>query len=191
MATLRRRANRPGEPVNADPRASRRDASPHLVHLPTTSGCTGGETHPMFQFEFLVPSCSLRAVNVLSRVVWLSVLALWGLAAMHCNLETLPGMEFLRSCCFVDSSTASHNGCEGDGCEAVENAKYLPGQASVSVPQPALFLALGVSAVEAPLPKLRLYHCTNPDPDPPPDLSKAWQFSFRTALPPRAPSFIG
>jgi hypothetical protein len=127
-------------------------------------------------------------VSKLTRIVALTVLALWGLAAMHCKLEAVPGLEFLKTCCFADSSTPSSKGCEGDGCGAVEDGNYRAEEQSAFAPQPVLFLALVARIIEAPLPEFPPY--TFGTCHPPPDLPKAWQFSYRTALPPRAPSFV-
>ena len=127
-------------------------------------------------------------MSKLTRIVALTVLALWGMAAMHCKLEAVPGMEFLKTCCFVDSSTPSPKDCESDGCGAVEDGNYRAEEQSASAPQPVFFVALLARTIEALLPEVQVYTCGVCLP--PPDLPKGWQFSYRTALPPRAPSFV-
>ena len=116
----------------------------------------------------------------------LTVLALWGLAAMHCKLEALPGLDFLKSCCFVDSAPASPRDCESDGCGTVEDGNYRAEEQNAAAPQPLLILALMSPLVEARLPELQAPPF--PASESPPELPKIWQFSHRTALPPRAPS---
>ena len=124
----------------------------------------------------------------LTKIVALTVLALWSLAAMHCKLEVLPGLDFLKSCCFADSAASSPHGCESDGCGPVEDGSYRAEEETASAPQPLLVLA-GLSAViGAPLAEARA-RCLVAS-HPPPDLSPPWQFSFRAALPVRAPSSI-
>ena len=130
--------------------------------------------------------CILGPVSKLTKFVALTVLALWGLAVMHCKLEALPGLDFLQSCCFVDSAPSSEKDCEDDGCGAVEDGGYRTEEQTVSAPQPLLILALLASATQAPLPELRARFF--PVSESPPDLPRIWQFAQRTALPPRAPS---
>ena len=116
----------------------------------------------------------------------LTVLALWGLAAMHCKLEALPGLDFFKSCCFVDSAPSSPGDCESDGCAAVERSGYRAEEPTTSAPQPLLMLALAPSAIEAPLSELQARSFATSES--PPELPRVWQFLHRTAHPPRAPS---
>lgn len=125
-------------------------------------------------------------MSKLTKYVALTVMALWGLAVMHCKLEALPGLDFLKSCCFVDSAPSSEKDCEDDGCGAVEEGGYRTEEQTVSAPQPLLLLGLFASAIPALLPELQARFF--PASESPPDLPKIWQFSQRTALPPRAPS---
>jgi len=124
-------------------------------------------------------------VKSLKTVITLLLLALWPLVVMHCKLETMPGLEFLR--CASDTPTSSD--CEGDGCLTVESATYKAPDHENVTPQP-VFQALALSA----LPEGENRSC---DPDlpvlvssVPPELPKVWQFSFRTALLPRAPTIV-
>ena len=128
-------------------------------------------------------------MSKLTGCVALLVLALWGVASMHCTLEAVPGMEFLRICCCADSSPAPPKDCETDGCCAVEEGKYRAGERTASAPRPVLVPALLSRAIEAPMPQLQAHPFTAAKP--PPELPPSWQFSFRAALPPRAPSLIG
>jgi hypothetical protein len=127
-------------------------------------------------------------VSRLTKIVALTVLALWGLAAMHCKLEALPGLDFLKTCCFVDSAPASPKHCESDGCGAVEDGTYRAEEQTASAPRPLLMVALLPIVIEAPLQELQ--PCSLVASLPPPELPRAWQFSYRTALPPRAPSIV-
>jgi hypothetical protein len=137
-------------------------------------------------FEWSPPTCILRSVSKLTKVFALLTLALWGLAAMHCTLEAVPGFDFLKSCCFVNSPPSSPKDCDSDGCGAVEDGGYRSEEKTVSAPQPVLIPAVLSSVIEAPMPELqtRFFVASKT----PPELPKIWQFSHRTALPPRAPS---
>ena len=130
----------------------------------------------------------LSGVSKFTKLVAMLALALWGLAAMHCTLEGVPGFDFLKSCCFAEAETAAPPDCESDGCGAVEDGNYRPEEQNTATPQPLLIVALLSSAVEVPLTELAL--CSATVSHPPPELPRVWQFSYRTALPPRAPSFV-
>jgi hypothetical protein len=116
------------------------------------------------------------------------VLALWALATVHCDLEMVPGLAFLASCHQQETAPEPENHCDGDACTVVESGFYRMEEAPVSLPAPELVFSL--------LPPLPEVSCcaaggalASPT-DAPLELQTAWQFVFRTALPPRAPSAI-
>ena len=125
----------------------------------------------------------LRTITVLALV------ALWLPVSVHCQLEQLPGLEFL-SCCDHEDTTAPHqdDDCEGDGCAVVESGLYKTEERQNSLTAPN-FPPVKFQSPQTPItsaPAVRAFvHGTAP-----PELSCIWQFSFRTALPPRAPSFV-
>jgi hypothetical protein len=102
----------------------------------------------------------------------------------------VPGFEFFASCHSEDGTPQQDNDCESDGCSAVESGFYrIEEQApAVSVPLLVLSTVLPLWEAAAPVPaphlELELLNCS------PPELPRVWQFSYRTALPPRAPSFV-
>jgi len=49
-------------------------------------------------------------VKSLRTMITLVIVALWPLVTMHCKLETIPGLKFLR--CPSDTDTKSD--CQGD-----------------------------------------------------------------------------
>ena len=116
------------------------------------------------------------------------MLALWGLATMHCDLEQVPGFEFLVSCHSQDGAPQQDNDCESDGCSAVESGFYRIEEQASAVPVPLLMLSFLLPVWEAapptPAPLSEPLICS------PPELPRGWQFSYRTALPPRAPSLV-
>jgi hypothetical protein len=112
----------------------------------------------------------------------LALLALWLPVTFHCQLESIPGLEFVR--CAADTSNQSD--CSDDGCCAVEKQLYKSEQHRQTLP------------IFSPLTSAPLLNGASTLPDEvslglltaaPPELLKTWQFAFRTASPPRAPSF--
>jgi hypothetical protein len=117
-----------------------------------------------------------------------SVLALYYVLAMtHCPLQQ--ASFFGESGCSAsfgqqqEDQTAS---CE-DGCCPLESSDHFSRQKTghdipvIAVP------GFVLCTLEADLAQ----KAAPPSPTgPPPELPKIWQFSFRTALPPRAPSFV-
>ena len=138
------------------------------------------------KIERFSPIRILRAVSKLTKMFAVLTLALWGMAAMHCTLEGLPGFDFLKTCCFVEAETAAPPDCESDGCGAVEDGSYRPEEQTAFAPQPLLLLALLSPVSEAPLPEPQAGSVVASES--PPELLKLWQFAHRTALPPRAPT---
>jgi hypothetical protein len=124
-------------------------------------------------------------VSKLTKIAAVLALVLYGLASMHCILEGVPGFDFLKTCCFVDSGAANSKDCESDEC-VVESGNYRAEEQTASAPQPLLLLALFSLAIEAPIPEPQVASLVASES--PPELPKVWQFSHRTALPPRAPS---
>lgn len=130
---------------------------------------------------------------MLVRVKWLKTvavfgfLAIWLVAINHCRLELIPGLSFLACCEQGDGVPGQDKDCEADGCAAVESGFYKmeDGQASVSAPPLAtLTLLLSLLLVQVP-------PATAVTPDlVPPELAVMWQFFFRAAASPRAPSLV-
>jgi len=119
----------------------------------------------------------------------LLLVALWPLATSHCSLEQLPGFEFLA--CADEAAATAHqeDACETDGCASVESGFYKIEDGSQVVPTPSMIPSAFLTAIllEAarPVTASKLFFDLTP-----PALPKVWQFSYRTALPPRAPSFV-
>jgi hypothetical protein len=127
------------------------------------------------------------------RVKWLKTVAVFGFlacwlaASNHCRLELIPGLSFLA--CQDNGAPLQEKGCETDGCATVESGFYKmeDGQSPVSAsPVATLTLLLPLLSVQVPPSST-----TPPTLDvTPPELSVTWQFSFRAAAPPRAPSLV-
>jgi hypothetical protein len=116
---------------------------------------------------------------------WLAVF--WTVAAGYCQIEVLPGMEFLRCVPAQESTPASGSHCGDSVCANIESGQYRSESARIFTPAPLLTLAVcALAFVEAPLSdqeaKLALIIAEATAPP------KPWQFTHRTALAPRAPS---
>jgi hypothetical protein len=152
---------------------------------------TSISTSRLFQIKFE----RISAVGILGNVKWLKTVAVfvllagWLAASNHCRLELIPGLSFMACCEQGDGVPAQDRDCENDGCATVEGSFYKmeDGQPPVSAPPlAALTLLLPLLSVQvSPTPAS---HVT---PDSlPPELQVRWQFSFRAAAPPRAPSLV-
>ena len=117
-----------------------------------------------------------------------SVLALYYVLAMaHCPMEETG--FFGESCCsggFGQQQEDQTASC-ADGCCPLESfVRFSRQKTGHDVPVIAVS-GFVLCTLEADLAQ----KAAPPSPTgPPPELLKIWQFSFRTALPPRAPSFV-
>lgn len=114
---------------------------------------------------------------------------IYPLAAGYCLFEKIELVEAVDCC----AETASHDHeeqapCGGYGCCPIEYAVYSSFDSGITdLPTPpadVVFLTVVLLTelpVEVPVAQLERS---------PPDIPKSWQFAFRTALPPRAPSLI-
>jgi hypothetical protein len=131
-------------------------------------------------------------VNRLKTILTLLLALFWLPVTMHCGLESLPGIEFL-SCCPHDDAASQpapahqDNDCETDACATVESGLYKQEDSTQSVSVPLLALAAWMWAAELPADSTPDF---SPASSAPPELPRRWQFSYRTALPPRAPSLV-
>ena len=126
----------------------------------------------------------------IKRIAVFAVLALWLPATNHCKLEQIPGLAFLVCCAQEDSPTHQDEDCETDGCATFENQLYKTETAQVVVvAAPTLLLNAILSPFSAELCRPGTASYVPPDAAPV-FLSRVWQFSYRTALPPRAPSLL-
>lgn len=116
-------------------------------------------------------------------MVW-TMLALWLPVTNHCRLEQMPGFGFL-SCC-QEGGNPQDGDCQTDGCDLLESGLYKTENNAIQVVVPVV----AVVDFLAPLEEWD----TGPEfawrilDSAPPDFPKSWQFSFRAAAPPRAPS---
>ena len=121
----------------------------------------------------------MRRANALMSLI---LAVLWLPVTMHCALEVMPGLEFLSCCGHEDTTPHEDNDCGADACAVVESGFYkLQDQEDVLCAVTELVISdARVTAFE---PVVSATH-------PPLDLNAAWQFSFRAAPLPRAPSVL-
>jgi hypothetical protein len=112
----------------------------------------------------------------------------WPLVAAHCSLGNLPSLGFFACaedrCC----EPQPESDCQSDACAVVESGFYKLEIVRLCVPAPPMFV-LGLIETRLEISDSITACRVVPDSSPP-ELSRLWQFSHRTALPPRAPSFV-
>ena len=128
-------------------------------------------------------------VRVLKTCFVLLLTLVWAAAANHCKLEQIPGLSFLSCCTHEESGPHEDDDCQKDSCATVETQLYKAERTQNSAPAPDLLIPqfLNTLLVELAQPQPTL--CVLPDAAPS-FLPRVWQFSYRTALPPRAPSIL-
>ena len=117
------------------------------------------------------------------------MLALVWLPAVSCCLIDASGLLGKQDCCSKEHShPASGPGNCDQPCGALASASYVPQQSQLFVIAPIglpLFDgSFSLTEIQRPAGLSRDLPATAP-----PELAGHWQFSFRTALSPRAPSF--
>jgi len=118
------------------------------------------------------------------------VLALVWWPAVSCCLIDASGLLGKQDCCSKEHShPASVPGNCDQPCGVLASASYLSQQNQLIVPAP-----LGTLPIDVPFSLVELQRPAGIGRDvpatAPPEVAGHWQFSFRTALPPRAPSFV-
>ncbi len=128
----------------------------------------------------------MNVVRHYRNIFFTLVAFLWLPASAHCQLESVPGLEFLQ--CAVDAQTpGGSNDCSDSGCCAVEKSPYQSGHIRATIPSPDLLPLLPVALTDS-ADKLSAEVSVAAFVVVPPELPRCWQFVFRTALPARAPS---
>ena len=116
----------------------------------------------------------LQLLSLVLAVLWVPVTS-------HCAWENVSGLQFFK--CATD--TPENSDCDGDGCAQLEKATYKTSDPQVTPSLPLLTLLFRVLVIEPAVSEESVLATA-----PPPEIPAGWQFSFRTALPPRAPSFV-
>ena len=131
------------------------------------------------------PASIYMRVRRFQNIVFVLAAFLWLPVSAHCQLESVPGLEFLR--CSVETADAHSPANDCSGCCAVEKSQYRAEQVRLTIPAPDL-LPLSFTPTLPALTSLPAESGVGILTAAPPELSPSRQFLFRTALPPRAPS---
>jgi len=118
-------------------------------------------------------------------IVATAMLSLWLPLMVHCHLETLPGLEFLQCA----SDTGHQTDCRGETCCAVEKSHYKAEENLPAISVPAIVLIPCLPVLATACDSIDTGDVSSVPSVAPPELPRCWQFVFRTASPPRAPSF--
>jgi hypothetical protein len=122
----------------------------------------------------------LCSVNRLKTVIAACLLAFWMPAASLCLMENAGWLAKNDGCCDPQSSEISP-------CCALASAAYkMDDNRRVALPAPAVVTRFFLDPPELIRPPNR-FVCAESGVSPP-ELTQSWQFSFRAALTPRAPS---
>lgn len=110
-------------------------------------------------------------------------------ASGYCLVEKTGLVPVVDCCAETEAHTQEEQGpCGGYGCCPIEYAVYSSvdsGNTDIPAPPAGMVFLAAVLLTEPPaeIPVSQLERS-------PPDIPTSWQFSLRTALPPRAPSFV-
>jgi len=119
---------------------------------------------------------------VFSAFAWLGM-------SMHCQLEAVSGLEFLACAAGNDCHNQPGSDRGEDGCCSVEKSEYKINQSRLTLQVSDLVL-FGPTPAPDFGNTLPAEVGTGILTAAPPELPRCWQFSFRTALPARAPSLF-
>ena len=126
------------------------------------------------------------ALAILLATLWLPV-------SSHCLvLEVSSSLESLSCCTHTEAQEATphpEDDCATDACSIVEGAKYKHTLQRVTIPALDLHLLFELPPLREPALPLCASRPHQLD-DFLAQLPGSWQFSFRTAAPPRAPSLV-
>lgn len=120
-------------------------------------------------------------------ILFALVAFLWLPVSAHCQLETVPGLEFLACQSAGPASGNPNSHCADSGCCSAERSEYTAEQTPFSQPSPDLFVITSEPVLTLPN-SLPAEVSVGILTAAPPELSTTWHFASRTALPVRAPS---
>jgi hypothetical protein len=121
-------------------------------------------------------------VNRLRHVVGLVLLVLWVPLTSHCTWENLADLALFK--CPASAEQQSSD-CADDACAQLETATYRNTVAQPDLAPPPFPVLFELPNLILPATLMCVAKAATP-----PEISSGWQFAFRTALPPRAPSFV-
>ncbi|MEI8037230.1 MAG: hypothetical protein WCJ14_02465 [Verrucomicrobiota bacterium] len=119
--------------------------------------------------------------------LWLA--ALWLPLTMHCQLAALHGCDEASLCCQNHGGCSGGDDCQSDVCNSIETGNCVVNRDLLTAPAPSCE-PIGWSE-----PVTRPRGLTSPPTlsettGAPPGWNRVWQFAFRAAPAPRAPSAV-
>jgi hypothetical protein len=130
----------------------------------------------------------LWCVNRLKPFLAMIVLALWATCTLRCEMVSLAG-SVEADCCVSVAGQQPETPAPADHCVCswVRSGGYIVEKTAVILPLPVSLPLLALPEyLDVPMPDA----LSNELILSPPELHASWQFSFRAALSPRAPSFV-
>ena len=130
-------------------------------------------------------------MNKLKSIFSFLVLASWLSCTLHCQLAMAGVLQPQKAFAALDAPASAPDSDEDSVCSWMESGGCEARDCSIAVDFPlvecAPFESLWTLIFANPVPRV----CSDGNVEPvPPELPQSWQFSLRTALPARAPSFI-
>ena len=119
----------------------------------------------------------------LLQIFGISLAVLWVPITSHCAWENIAGLPIFQCA----TETPQDSDCADDACVQVETASYKVTDPQIAVPPPLFNLLMLILPVP---PEILPEGQPSPVTAAPMEFPVTWQFFSRTALPPRAPSFV-
>lgn len=134
---------------------------------------------------------SIEKVKLAKKTFALAFLAFWALMTNHCALEFVPGFDLFACSPQEEATPHQPTDCgDEDACATIESGLYKSEQSHLSAGKaPVVSVAFALALLSPPAALERAASQVSPEATPP-ELAHTWHFSFRTALPPRAPSLV-
>ena len=130
-------------------------------------------------------------MKLVKNIFVLGLVAFWAVMTSHCDLENIPGLSFLACEPEIESAAHQSSDCgDKDTCATVESGLYKSEEKPILVAKPAVLLATFALLELSDLDLRESSAGVRLAEVAPPGFARIWQFSFRTALPPRAPSAL-
>jgi hypothetical protein len=124
-------------------------------------------------------------VKQLRQIVGLILLVLWVPLTSHCTWENISDLALFKCADDTEQHSEPKSDCADDGCAQLETATYRSSDAQPDVAPPAFLALFQLLTLTVPASEACIAAVTSPA-----EILSGWQFTFRTALPPRAPSLV-
>jgi hypothetical protein len=124
-----------------------------------------------------------------ARLLALWLAAIWLPLTMHCQLAGWQSCGGLSICCEDHCGCSGGDACHSDACKIIESGNYFPKKALLAVPVASFAWIESLEPMACrcvSMPMTMLTEATGA----PPGWTRVWQFVFRAAPAPRAPSAV-